>query len=557
MPSSGETRGVPAVSTSVVEQHAGPEPESSVAALRSARRRRELSGRDWGELAYRVYTTSLGALVAVVFLSGLVGDDRLGPEGTADLIDRLPGWVALGAAVVLALAVRSGRRGGPVALERPDVFHLLLAPVSRSGVLRRPVSSLVLYGVGGAAIVGGLAGSLVDQRLDGPAAPWVLAGGLAAATLAGLALGAALVAGSRRLPGPLLSILAWALVAWSVAAVATTDVTASPLTLIGDLAVWPERAAPVALIAPLVAAILIAVGAALIGGLSIESAVRRTALVGQLRFAVTQQDVRAVVLLRRQLASEHHRRRSWLPRLPSALADRAPVLARDLASVGRWPLRRILRVLSAALVAAFAARGVWAGTTPLLLVAGGAAYLLGLDALEPLAQEVDHPTLADSFPVQRGRLGVQHLVQPLLVTAVAGSIGAAVAVAVDPSTIGWQVAGLTLVAAVPTAVAGAAVTVVSDQPTAAPDAGLAQPEVAGPRLLFRLVWPPLVAVLGFVPLLVARAAVAAGRSPAAPELTIAVPFVVLAALVAAWVRFRDDIHRSMAESMGSTTGGSA
>jgi hypothetical protein len=531
-------------------------PPSTVSALRTARRRRELAGRDWGELAYRVYTTSLGALVAVVFLSGLVGDDRLDPEQTASLVDWLPAWIAIGVSVVLALAVRSGRRGGPVALERPDVAHLLLAPVSRSAVLRRPVSSLVIYGVGGAAIVGGLAGSLVDQRLDGPAAPWVLSGAVTGATVAAGALGAALVAGGRRVPGRLLSVVAWLLVGWSVAAVASSDVPASPLVLVGDLFVWPEAATPLAVVAVVVAALLVVLGAAGIGGLSIESAMRRTALVGQLRFAVTQQDVRAVVLLRRQLASEHHRRRSWLPRLPRGLADRAPVVARDLASVGRWPLRRIIRVLTAALVAAFAARGVWAGTTPLLIVAGGAAYVLGLDALEPLAQEIDHPTIADSIPVLRGRLALQHLVQPVIVTAVAGTVGAAVAVGVAPSAIGWQVAAVTLLVAVPMGVAGAAITVVSDQTVDAPDAGLAQPEVAGPRLLIRLVWPPMVAVLGFVPLLVARAAVDGGRPPVMPELVVAAPFLLLAAAVAGWVRFRDDIHRTMAESMGGTTGGS-
>lgn len=547
---------MPAIPLSVTSEATLVGPSSTVTALRTARRRRELAGRDWGELAYRVYTTSLGALVAVVFLSGLVGDDRLDPEQTASLVDRLPAWIAVGVSVVLALAVRSGRRGGPVALERPDVAHLLLAPVSRSAVLRRPVSSLVIYGVGGAALVGGLAGSLVDQRLDGPAAPWVLSGAATGATVAAGALGSALVAGGRRVPGRLLSVIAWLLVAWSVAAVATSDVPASPLVLVGDLFVWPEVATPLAVIALVVAVLLVVLGAVGIGGLSIESAMRRTALVGQLRFAVTQQDVRAVVLLRRQLASEHHRRRSWLPRLPRGLADRAPVVARDLASVGRWPLRRIIRVLTAALVAAFAARGVWAGTTPLLIVAGGAAYVLGLDALEPLAQEIDHPTIADSIPVLRGRLALQHLVQPVIVAAVAGTVGAAVAVGVAPSAIGWQVAAVTLLVAVPMGVAGAAITVVSDQTVDAPDAGLAQPEVAGPRLLIRLVWPPLVAVLGFVPLLVARAAVDGGRPPVMPELVVAAPFLLLAAAVAGWVRFRDDIHRTMTESMGGTTGGS-
>ncbi len=554
-----ETRPVPAVATidEVVPRPESPEPTAAVTSLRSARRRRELAGREWGELAYRVYTTALGALVAVVFLSGLVGDDRLGPEGTADFVAAAPRWVAVAVGVVLSLAVRSGRRGGPVALERPDVFHLLLAPVDRTAVLRRPVASLLIYGVGGAALVGGLAGSLIDQRLEGPAAPWVVAGAVAAATTAAAALGLAMVAASRRVPGILLSGIVWILTLWAAAAALDAAVPPSPLQAVGQLAVWPEVTAPPALLAVPVAVLLVALGSATVGGLSVESAVRRTALVGQLRFAVTQQDVRAVVLLRRQLASEHHRRRSWAPRLPKAIADRAPVAARDLASLGRWPTRRVLRVVVASAVAAFAARGVWSGTTPLIVVAGLATYLVGLDALEPLAQEIDHPTLAESMPLLRGRLAVQHLVVPTVFAIVLGVLAATAAVAVAPSSTGWLVAAALVVPVALTAVAGAAITVVSDQPTSAPDAGLAQPEVAGPRLLARLVWPPLVAIIGFLPLLVARAVAAAGEPPVGPQLAVSVPVVLLAAAVAGWVRFRDDIHETIAASTGATNAGGA
>jgi len=548
---------VPEIPLSVTSDAAVVAPQSNVTALRTARRRRELGGRDWGELAYRVYTTSLGALVAVVFLSGLVGDDRLDPEQAASLVDRLPTWIAVLGAVVVALGVRSGRRGGPVALELPDVFHLLLAPVSRGGVLRRPVASLVIYRVGGAAIVGGLAGSLVDQRLDGPAAPWVFSGGVAGATLAALVLGAALVAGSRRIPGLLLTAVAWLLVAWSVAAALVDGIPTSPFAAVGDLLVWPEQSAPLALLAIPAAVALVVLGALGIGGLSIELAVRRTALVGQLRFAVTQQDVRAVVLLRRQLASEHHRRRSWIPRLPQGLADRAPVLARDLASTGRWPLRRVVRVLVAGLIAAFAARGVWSGTTPLIVVAGLATYLVGLDALEPLAQEIDHPTLPESMPEWRGKLAVQHLLGPTIIVFIVGLLAGTVAVGVGPSSEGWEVLAAVLVPVVLTAVTGAAITVIGDQPTAAPDVGLAQPEVAGPRLLMRLAWPPLVAVIGFVPLLVARSAAADQVPLLGPTLAVSAPVVALALAIAGWARFRDDIHRAIAESTGASSAGGA
>ena len=66
-----------------------------------------------------------------------------------------------------------------------------------------------------------------------------------------------------------------------------------------------------------------------IGNLSIEAARRRAGLVAQLRFAVTLQDMRTVVLLRRQLAQEKPRNRPWIRTRPGrpAAADLAPRLA--------------------------------------------------------------------------------------------------------------------------------------------------------------------------------------------------------------------------------------
>ena len=42
------------------------------------------------------------------------------------------------AAFAVALGLRSGSRGGPLALERADVRHVLLAPVDRTTALRAP-----------------------------------------------------------------------------------------------------------------------------------------------------------------------------------------------------------------------------------------------------------------------------------------------------------------------------------------------------------------------------------------------------------------------------------
>ena len=63
-------------------------------------------------------------------------------------------------------------------------------------------------------------------------------------------------------------------------------------------------------------------------------------------------------------------------------------------------------------VAGAAVCGAWQGTTPLVLVAALALLVAGFDAVEPLAQEVDHPTRRDLLPVLPKQLIRRHLVAP-------------------------------------------------------------------------------------------------------------------------------------------------
>ena len=80
----------------------------------------------------------------------------------------------------------------------------------------------------------------------------------------------------------------------------------------------------------------------LAGHLRVEPLVRRGDLVSQLHFAVTMQDLRTVVLLRRQLRGEQPRTRPWFGLRPTltgspARADLAARLARPAALPGRPP----------------------------------------------------------------------------------------------------------------------------------------------------------------------------------------------------------------------------
>lgn len=516
--------------------------------MRAARRRRRLGTVAWGDLAYRVYTTALAALVLAVFASGLVGDEVVS-SAAADAARRQgPAWAGLAVAVMLLAGVRSGSRGGPLALEAADVHHLLLAPLPRSVALRRPVAGVLGYGVGGAAVVGGLAGSLFAQRLPGSNRAWVLCGALFSATAVCLSLGAALLTASRRLPRAVPLVAAGALLAWS-ALHASEIVTVSPAAVVGWILFWPLDLQLWGLLGVAAAAGVAVLGVVWIGGLAIEAARARTRLVGQLRFAVTQQDLRSVLLLRRQLAAERPRSRPLLRRLPGGMARRLPVLTRDVESFLRWPTVRVVRVLVLGATAGLALRGVWSGTTPLVLVAGLAGYLAALDALEPLAQEVDHPTLMASYPVHRGLLLVHHLAAPVLLMLVVGGVGLLAAWAVAPTVEVLRIGAVTVVTGALSSVAGAAISVVSEVVLDQSGAAMLPPEVAGPRVAIRTLWPPLVAVLGTAPVLVAQRATRAGVDMARPAFLAAAAVVVLVWIVVGWVRYRDDLHRSMREAM--------
>lgn len=505
----------------------------------------------WGDAAYQVYITMLLSLFVVYLASGWVGDAQLEPSAADRLVSDGPRWFGLVAALALLVGVRSGRRGGPLALEAADVHHLLLAPIDPKRVLRRPVLRMLGLATLAGAGIGALAGELAEQRLPGSGVGWLLSGGVAGSTAAILAVGAGFLTAGRRFPSGVMVGIGWVLALWAIADVSVDGVTA-PSTYLGRIAAWSDRFDPATLI-PIAVAVVVAVAAAeLIGGLSVEQAQKRTALIGQLRFAVTQQDLRTVMLLRRQLAAEIPRRRPWIRISGGRLHDRYPVLVRDLRSFARWPVVRLVRVVVLCVAAGLAMRGVWDGTTPLILVAGLATYAAGLDALEPLAQELDHPGRLQSVPIPEGQIMLAHLAAPVVLLLLAGMVGGGVAVLIDPSMRALGFAAISLVPAVGAAVGGAAVSIASEPTLDASTERLMPPEVAGPRMLIKTIWPPLVAIIGLLPGVFAHRAEVRGEDALALLANIAAPVMILVALVFAWVRYRSDMHQAMAEAMGGT-----
>ncbi|HEV7862286.1 MAG TPA: hypothetical protein VGR20_06275 [Acidimicrobiia bacterium] len=513
--------------------------------LRRARHHRHRDDVDWVETLYRVYVTVLSG-AAVIWLSvSRVTDASARPGGLADIRDHGAAVLGLVVAFLVALGLRSGSRGGPLSLEAADVRIVLLAPLRRHLALRAPALHQLRSVAFAGLCVGAVVGNLAGHRLPGEFFGWVAADAGFGILAAVLSVGAALLACGLRFTRPVGTAVSVAVLAWSAADLVAGTAT-SPLTLAGRIGLAPLPGeggsisggpVPVAIAVGVVLAVaLLAVAAARLGSMSLEAAERRGRLAAQLRFALSLQDLRAVVLLRRRLAAEEPRPRPWIS-VPSRASrsgrfggPSAAVRRRGLQSVLRWPATRILRVTGLGIVAGFAAGGAWNGTTPLLVVSGAALFVAALDALEPLAQEMDHPTRRDSFPVPPGQLATAALIVPAIVLAVTTGIGVGVAIAV----LGVPAAPL-LVAVIPAtaaAVAGGAASLILEPVSAAElMSRYPVPEAAGPVLVARLGFAPGLAIAGWLPLLAGRAVLDEGLSPGSAVFQSGIALVGLSILV--------------------------
>ena len=405
---------------------------ATVRELRRARRTRRLGQLEWFEIAYRVYLTALAGGLAIAWLSGLVSDEPATAAQLADVLDRGPAVIGLFAVAAFALGLRSGSDGGPISLEAGDVRHLMPAPVPRRAVLLTPVVQRCRALAFAGLIVGGIAGELASRRLPGSAAAWA-ASGAATGALIGLLFVVTAVLDARVAGAPLGGhrrsarssrwCRSWrrpeagtgrgtGSAAWRCGACARTSSTScrSPWCWRWP---WPHWRSPTACAS--------------------NRSTRRANLVSQLHFAVTMQDLRTVVLLRRQLRGEQPRTRPWwrMKTSSSVNATRA-VWQRDLRGLARYPASRLVRMATLAAAGGVCAVVVDRGTTPLVLGVAAALYLLGLDAIEPMSQEIDHPDHADAVPHERGWLLVRHFAAPAAALVPFALIGAAVVAVVEP-----------------------------------------------------------------------------------------------------------------------------
>ncbi len=513
--------------------------------MRHTRRVRRLGELEWFEVAYRVYLAALVGGGIVLWLSGQVTDEPATAEEIANVTTHGPAVLGAFVAISIALGLRSGSDGGPIALEGADVRHLLLAPIARRSVLIQPVVQRLRTMAFGGALVGALAGELAARRLPGSGPAWA-----AAAALAGAATGLLFVAVAvltHVLHVPRWAATTFAALVLGMQAGAIAGWWPGPGDGIGSLALWGMRQEPIDLISLAVVVALAAAAVALAGRLRLEPLVRRADLVSQLRFAVTMQDLRTVVLLRRELRGERPRSRPWRLTAPLGRGRHGSVVwQRGWRGLSRYPLARLARMAMLSVAAAVAAVAALRDTTPALVVMAMALYLLGLDALEPLSQEVDHPDQADGVPHERGWLLVRHIAAPALGLVPFALLGAAVVAVAEPAA--WAGA---LALAIPITwlgAGGAAVSVLRDapDPLAPPVASSAAvpPEFAGFTSTFRLVWPIAISALATVPVLAMRELPTTGTAAR----SVAGLAVVLIALVW-WVRRRDEWRTKLRDFM--------
>lgn len=513
--------------------------------MRTDRRKHRVEEMDWFEALYRVYLAAFLGGGAIFFLSGLVGDANFTPSDMVNIHTHTLHVLGLVTALVVFIGLRSGANGGPLAVEEAEVRHVLMAPVSHAQVLRHPAIQRFRTFIFAGAIAGGTANQLLGRRVpDAPALGlFAVYGAIAGGIIGLLFVVSALLAHGLGIARWMTTAIATVLFGWQIAVSVSDTNVAGPFDFVGSLSLGWSRVHIVDFVGIAVVLLISILSIMLVGRFSLEALARRSALVSQLKFAVTLQDVRTVVLLRRQLSQEHMRVKPWV-KVPRVLR-RDVVVGRGIRSMMHFPLRRVIRMKLLNMTAAFALVLTWRGTTPLVVVAGLALFVLGLDVVEPLSQEVDQPDRTDALPLERGYLMAKHLVVPALASLVFLPAGVLVAYIMEPtaSTVGY--AFLLGIVALLGGVAGAAINAVKGAPDplgGANESLALPPEVSGMGTVIRSAWPPAVSVIACLPVLALRHGVENQLDILGNTLRAVGGVVILLVLVSGWVRQRDAIH---------------
>ena len=184
-----------------------------------------------------------------------------------------------------------------------------------------------------------------------------------------------------------------------------------------------------------------------------------------------------------------------------------------------------------------------------MVASGLLSFIVGLELLEPLAQEIDHGERTDSLPVERGPSYLK-----LTYASIVASIPCAIVFAVTASILSPDHTVITMIAVVPgvlAGLAGAAVNIVSGAPdplTSTAQNNLMPPEVAGTMSVLKAIWPVALATVGHVPFAFAGHAIENGNGPEAAALRASIAIVLMVGLIAAWIHRRDAISAWIANA---------
>ncbi len=529
--------------------------ESAYSALRQLRRTRQLhrlGNIEWFEAAYRVYLLGIFGGGTILWISSGVKDEEVAASTAADFARHAPAVLGLVVCLGLLAGLRGGSQGGPIALEAADVTHVMLSPVDRRRALLRPATQRVRGSVFSAATAGAIVGQLAGRRLPGTLIAWAAGGALFGAVAAMVWGGSALLAHTLRMPRWMATAAGLGIFTWQASAVAT-DVP-GPADKFGDIGLWGWRQHPTDLIPAGVALAAVIAGLLLLRRISLEALARRAALVAQLRFAVTMQDLRTVILLRRQLNQETARRRPWLRLRPAkGFGLTTTVWRRGWHGLLRFPVSRLVRLVAIAAAIGVLQAATIRGTTPAMLGSALLGFILGLEVMEPLSQEVDQPDYNDSYPVDRGELMARHLVAPL-VALVPLAVVAAVAAIV---TLGGNARAIAPAAilALPTLLGGVSGGIISivrdakDTSSSSAQQAFIPPEMAGFTTLIRLLWPLLVSAIGTSTILLPRAALELGDSVVSAAIRGAIGSLLIISATCYWVKVRDRLRAKIRSFM--------
>jgi hypothetical protein len=382
------------------------------------------------------------------------------------------------------------------------------------------------------AVTGSVFGYLAFLRLPGALWLWLVTATGTAMLIAVSAWGFALIGSGLRIRRRQANVAGLLIVGWAVIDLVLRSATA-PSAQLGRLAIAPLHWSNWTMVGIPIALALPVCGLAVISGVSLEAVQRRAGLVGPMRFAATVQDIRTVMVLHRQLSGQAPRTRPWW-RVPDTRFGH-PCWYRDLQGIARWRLTRLTRPFVLGAVAGLALVGVWAGATALLIVAGAALFIVGLDLAEGLGQEIDHPDRPNSYPRHWGDLLLHHLVVPACSSAIVTVVALTVVFTVTGSVTALAVTAIVLVPVALAMSVSAGVTLALGSPSTATFLSFGLSDLGPMLLVARQTFPPALVILALAPIAIAQ-------RTSANQIGSAVGFipVVLVTLlgVGTWLRSR-------------------